>query len=619
MTDIAHSGTSLSRLPSEILINILSFLDEKDLYAVQATCRHFLEIVNDEELWKNLFVARIHTRLFPSFSRSPKFSVEYVERNRGLSEWKHNRAVKTKYTVATQNQYNQLEKMVFEYPRCACYSDGVIVIVQLQSKRRKDRLTYMPCTTPNGCSTMHFNINAAVFGRFDGRVFGKLLTNKSHLCPVTEFNAIHRSSVTSITTAALEDSSVDWCVSGCELGEVKWWCEAKLQKSLQITDKPILRLALNRDLTIVVDSHEIYVVEKMECVHKLTVPARLGDSLFQIQHFQVDFGGRVLIIGDMSELFVISINPDQDFGFTRSMSFPQQIQNIFLDDVTSKRSQHSDVAGGDGCYLGILTGDNSIFVINVRAPGPTLRIQTKLDFEDRVHAAQINNIVLVCAFSGCLGIFNAADGNELRMVRKTEKVPQYLGVSHGRMIVGSGNVLHYLQYTDDEPKQKRSGSSQNNRSNKWNEVLSTQLDLYNEDEKHRKEESEKRERLRRTFVGDLDDEEVQLEIALLESQSTPNEILHLHDQGRVQGSQHQVTGDDDELERAIEASRLEFERSLIPQDLDEDAALLMAIQQSEEEESLRRHVRRSERRMRPLGEVMSSSEYSSREHTPRPR
>ncbi|SCW03265.1 LAFE_0G06634g1_1 [Lachancea fermentati] len=577
-------------LPTEILIHIFSYLDEKDFYALQESCKQFAQIINDEELWKNLFMSRIHTRLFPSFSRSSKYSIEYVERNRGLSEWRHNRAVKTKYTVATQNIHNQLEKVVFEYPRCACYSDGVIMLVQLYSKRRKDRLTYMPCTTPQGCSTMHFNINAAVFGRYDGRVFGKLLTSKSYLSPVTEFNNMHSSPVTAITTAALEDSSEDWCVSGCEAGQVIWWCGTKQRKALQLSKKPILRLALHKEMTVVLDLNKIYIIQNMENISTLDVPADLQLSSAQIQFFKVDFGGKLLILADTSRLYVMSINSDQDFGFTRSLHFPNSIQNVFIDEATTKKTQDSMVAGGDGCYVGILTRDNSVMTINIRTPGSSLRIQTKLTFQDEVHACQVNNLVLVCAFSGTLGIFDAANGAELRVVRKTEKFPQFLDISHGRMIIGSGNVLHYLQYADSDVVNRKPNSSQRNKSIKWNEVLHSQLDIYEEDERSRQESLSRANLLREKFVGDLDDEELQLKIALMESESLATEQVEVNE--------------DELLRRAIEESRLSFEGNQLIED-EPDEALLLALRQSQEEEERRRTARRAERRMAPLGEFQT--------------
>ncbi|SCV02005.1 LAMI_0G15148g1_1 [Lachancea mirantina] len=587
---------TLQGLPTEVLIRIFSYLDEKDFLNLQESCKQFEQIINDEELWKNLFVSRIYTQFFPSFSKSPKYSIEYIERTRGLNEWRHNRAVKTKYTVATQNVHNQLEKVIFEYPRCACYSDGVIMIVQLHSKRRKDRLTYMPCTTPQGCSTMHFNINAAVFGRFDGRVFGKLLTNKSHLSPVTEFDALHSACVTAITTAALEDSREDWCVSGSENGEIIWWCEAKMRRKLRLSQQPILRVAMNRDTTVVMDLRRIYVVEQMEAVDVIDVPYELARNPNQLHFFKIDFGGKLLIIGDTRRIYVISINPHKDFGFTRSLEFVERIQDIGIDEVTSKRQQNSHIAGGDGCFLAIMTADNSVTTINIRAPGTILRTQTKLDFKGELFACKVNNLVLVCAFSESLGIFDAANGTELRVVRKTEKIPQFLDVSHGRMIVGSGNVLNYLQYTtNDEPTKRKHSVSSKTRSNKWTDVLHTQLDLYNEDEKQRVDSIQRSQTLQRRFVGDVEDEELQLEIAMMESRD-----VHSHSLPQVHNGEEQ----DDELLLALEQSRLSYEGDVNTETRENDQELFTALRLSSAESTNRINSRRLERRRAPLGEYL---------------
>ena len=80
-------GLVLQDLPPEILINIFSHLDEKDLFTLQELSTHFRNLIHDEELWKNLFKSRVHTTHFPTFSQSSKFSVEYIERTRGLHHW----------------------------------------------------------------------------------------------------------------------------------------------------------------------------------------------------------------------------------------------------------------------------------------------------------------------------------------------------------------------------------------------------------------------------------------------------------------------------------------------------------------------------------------------------
>lgn len=592
---------SLQTLPTEVLINIFSHLDEKDFYSLQETCKHFEHIINDEELWKNLFVSRIHTNLFPSFSRSNKYSIEYVERNKGLNQWRHNRAIKTKYTITTQNMENQLEKVVFDYPRCACYNEGVITLVQLHSRRRKDRLTYIPCTTPQGCSTMHFNINAAVFGRYDGRVFGKLLTNKSYLYPVTEFDSMHRGCVTAITTAALEDSSKDWCVSGCETGQVIWWCETKRKQLIQLSNSPILHLSLYKDLTVAMDASKIYLVEKMKQVFTLDIPQEFKQYPNQIQFFKVDFGAKLLVLGDVSQIQVISINIHKDFGHTRSIDFPEMIQEVFIDETTTRREQDSSIAGDDGCYLGVLTRDNSVMTINIRTPGSELHLQTKLTFQDQVFTCQVNNLVLVCAFSGTLGVFDASNGTELRVVQKMEKYPQFLNISNGHMILGSGNVLHYLQYASDDTASKKSGGTQRNRSNKWNETLNSQLYMYDEDEKLRREKEEQSEKLRKKFVGDLDDEEIQLQIALMESEAAANAMSS--------ASVASPSTIDDELLLAIEESKRANAQtadfSSTTNISDEGLEFLTAVEQSVEEKLQRKETSKkvSSKRSVPLGEL----------------
>ena len=70
-----QSGLVLQDLPPEILINIFSHLDEKDLFTLQEISTHFQQLIQDEELWKNLFKSRIYTTHFPTFSQSTKFSV----------------------------------------------------------------------------------------------------------------------------------------------------------------------------------------------------------------------------------------------------------------------------------------------------------------------------------------------------------------------------------------------------------------------------------------------------------------------------------------------------------------------------------------------------------------
>lgn len=596
---------SLITLPPEVLISIFSHVDEKDLYVLQQVCSYFACLINDEELWKNLFVSRIHTCYFPSFAQTNKYSIEYLERLQGLRQWKHNRAIKTKYVLSPSPRYQvQIERIIFDYPRCACYNDGIITLVQLHSRRKKDRLIYIPCTTPQGCSTMSFNINAAVFGRFDGRVFGKLLSKKSYLTPVTEFDSRHSSCVTAITTSISQDSLEDWCVSGSENGELIWWCETHKVKSLKISSKVILHVALYKNWTIAADSEKFYVIKDMEDVHIIPLPKTKNtdgsDVQLQVQFSKIDFGSMSLIVADTRHLFVISFNPDLDFGRSRTILIPETISNLEIDLATCKREQNKSLAGEDGCFLAVMTMENSIKLINVRAPGNTLIIENELKFDEQVYTCQVSNLVLVCALSGQLQVYDAAGARLIKTVQKTDKYPQHLAISQGRMIIASGNLVHFLQYISDPSLlKKRSGSGgQRAHGNKWDKRVNAELAIYDEEESLRKERALENERLIETYGGDLSDDELQLRIALMESESShfPNSAHQAEQSGEEV---------DDDLERAIEESRLAQENQQFVESFadEDDEDFIRALEQSRADEE---HNSQRIRRSTPLTDVDDS-------------
>lgn len=585
----------LIALPPEVLINIFSHVDEKDLYTLQQVCSYFACLINDEELWKNLFVSKIHTSCFPSFAHSHKYSVEYMERVRGLKQWKHNRAVKTKYVLSPSPRFQaQIEKLIFDYPRCACYNDGIITLVQLHSKRKKDRLVYIPCTTPQGCSTMSFNINAAVFGRFDGRVFGKLLSNKSYLTPVTEFDARHSSCVTAITTSISQDSLEDCCVSGSENGDLIWWCETHMVKSLRISSKLILQLALYKNWTVAMDIEKIYVIKDMKDIHSIPLPkvrnSNGAELTIQVHFHKVDFGSMSLVIADTRQLFLISLDPDNDFGQCRSMFVSQGISNLEIDNATSKREQNRTLAGQDGCFLAVMSMENSIKIVNIRAPGSLLRVEQEFHFDEQIFTCQISSLVLVCAFSGQLLVFDALGGTLIKTVQKTDKLPQILAISQGRMIIGSGNVIHYLEYISDSSfGKKRRGSGLRGHSNKWEHRVNAELALYDEEENLKRERAEEHERLLETYGGDLSDEELQLRIALMES-----EVANQAPLISVPEQQNNDDDDDADLRRAIaESQQMHESDQLLDAFGDEDdEEFLRALETSraEQQQDQRRHI-----------------------------
>ncbi|AGO11044.1 AaceriAFR438Wp [[Ashbya] aceris (nom. inval.)] len=545
----------LQALPPEVLVSIFSYLDVQDFKALEQTSARFHRIINDEELWKNMFLARMHTKYFPSCSRSSKYSIEYGERNRQLSRWRHSRAVTTKFPIIHGRRVDDISargisQVVFDFPRCACYNEGLVTFLQLNAKRRKDRLVYIQCATPQGCYVMHFNINAVVFGRFDGKVFGKLLTNKSYLSPVIEFDSSHNSRVTAIATIAYEGSSHDWCVSGSDDGEIIWWCDAKLRSRVRVSNQAILNLFISSTMTVAVDAACVYVITDMKQVHSLQLAKYVSVSNQARPSFiQVDFGARLLVLGSSHQLHVISINPDQDIGFSRKFESDAEILEVSIDEITARReSEGPAIAGGDGCYISVRCADDSVMVFNIRSQTPELKPQLKLSFHETIYKCSVSHLILACAFSGMVGLYDAATGTELRVTRGTEQYPLFMNLADGHLITGSPDVIHYHQYVSLDQKKKKKPDS-NVRKNRWNESVQSHLELFHDAERLRTEQLERDAQLRQRFLGDVDDEEIQLQIAMMES-----EVAHAPPPAT------DVSYEED-FRRALEESRLAYEAS----------------------------------------------------------
>ncbi|QEU59770.1 Ufo1 [Kluyveromyces lactis] len=566
------SRPSLSSLPVEVLVNIFSHLDDSDFRSLEQTCKLFDRIVHDEELWKNLFLQRHNTLWFPSFSRSNLYSMEYIKRNMALNEWRHNRATKTKYTIThdVSQQPQDISRVVFDFPRCACYNEGMVTFLQLQTKRKKDRVAYIQCTTPHGTSARHFNINAVVFGRYDGRVFGKLLTNKSYLSPVTEFDDRHYSAVTAIVTTAYQDSPDDVCVSGDESGEVIWWRNTQKEKKMKISSHPIADLHVHKNTTIAIDLENIYVIKSKEEVHSIDLIAKIGTDFSDCKVTKVDFGGRNIVVATLFEIYVISIDIGKDFGRTRPMYFLSAIQEISIDEATAKKERDLSLAGVDGCYIVVLTENKDVSTINIRMPGVDLECQSTVSLHESWVTCQINNLVFVCAFSGMIGVYDVMTGNEIRVIRNSEHYPEFLNISHGQILVGKESTLYYYQYVSigDHSKKKRGGNRA--RSNKWNENLQQQLKMYDDEEQKRITDRNYMDKLKKKFVGDIDDEEVQFQIALMESKGLSSQLSSLNPEDHLLGSQESNTTanqfiDDDEIDvdflKALQDSKTQERRA----------------------------------------------------------
>ena len=128
----------LLKLPLELWIMILARLDEQDLKILNlAIPVIFQNLINDNELWKQIFKQLYNTIYFTNLSKSNNYYDEFCLKLKYLKEWKHNRGIKTKYTISTHanghGEVDQVEHLVFAYPKLATYNNGVITILNLEN------------------------------------------------------------------------------------------------------------------------------------------------------------------------------------------------------------------------------------------------------------------------------------------------------------------------------------------------------------------------------------------------------------------------------------------------------------------------------------------------------
>lgn len=632
---------SLQDLPREVLIRVCSFLDEQDVLSLQVVSREFRSLLQDQEFWKQLVNQRLATLNFPCVSREAGYMDEFYERKYLLNTWKHNKVVKNKYTINPYRPGNidagAIERCIFQYPRCYLYNEGTITIAQLNKApgsaggANRKKFTYIPCTTPQGCSTMDFNMNAAVFGRFDGRVFAKLLTKNTFLTPVVEFDQCHtnRSCVTAINimmNSQFESGKSTICVSGSELGEIIWWQDNTMLKRLQLSTQPIIKLFLYQwdsmtNYTVAMDSAlNVYVVVNKDTVSTLSLITDVEPlqnlKINDIHFIKIDFGDINLIISTIDSLYVVSLDIEKDFGHCTSFHISslenQQldpIKDLYIDETTALTKRDHTLAGSDGCYIGLVTQSNEILIINIREKlsnqNDKLRLHKRLIFNEIINSCQLNNLILAVTLNDNLKILDPTTGDLLKTVNKVDRGTQYIKICDNKIITTTGNTLNYYQFNSTSNAATHHGKKRSHHgprgknivSNKWNMTLNSAKKLFDEEEDRLQDRIRENNRLLDEYGGDIEEltneDDINLRIALLESQSTNNQ------QPTISTSNTQLN-EDEELKRAIEES--ERLQHLNEHGDDEDEEFRRALELSRQEQDQQSEPRTIRRSRLPLSD-----------------
>lgn len=555
------------KLPVEIIIQILSYLDVGDLYNIAETCQALNHIINDEELWKNLFIKRFHTNHFSSVSKSYKFSVELFERIEIIHCWKKSTGTHRIFTIDAMS----IEKVILDYPKLLSFSDRGDINIASLDRGKTD--TSIPMTTPTGCTSYSFNTYASVFGRIDGKIYGKLLATKSYLSSITEFNKTHEGMVTAIHNDDLK------CYSGDEKGTIFTWSlkTGEFLKEYKVSNDAVMKIQGYNDLIVGLDSKHIHIIEN-DVIR--SIPYSGGADFFE-----VDFSGGIVIVGNVQELSMYSYHRSSFGRLTKlSVGDRDEIWKIGLEKKTYSSSRDLKIAGYDGCNLGVVTRLGRVMSYNIRdlrlrtGTGllqpqceitpifDTLRIPEGIP---PISSISINStVVLLGSYNGFAAVYEVLTGEFVKLV--SNRIPKrYLPLTeppylipvkfvelspknqtNGILIVNNvvqyfqfGKALHELQRS--QKKKKSLAGVSGDRKDKLMKKIKHEVDEMH----YESYEQYKEDLLLDKYNGNDAEDQEQIELAMALNRSmneTPNDI-DIKDGDDI----------DEELLRALELSKLE--------------------------------------------------------------
>lgn len=560
-----ETKVSLLDLPVELIIQILSYLEVSDIYNIYDTCELLKNIINDDELWKNIFLTKFKTIKFSSVTKSYKYSIELIRRQQILTKWKKATGTHKNLIIDVPN----VEKLVFNYPKVISFSDqGEINILSID--KGKSEVT-IPITTPNGCTCYHFNSFGSVFGRFDGKIFTKLLNNRSsYISSITQFSDSHGCSVTSIYNDELN------CFSGDEHGFIfKWDLKNRnLIKKFKISDQSILKIKGSNNLIISMDFNKIHIVENNSIKSIELV------DFENIQFFNVDFASKLIILTNMNNLRIYSFGENSFGKFNEfNLSNNDQFYKISLE---IKKNLDLRIAGNDGCNLGLLTINGLVISINIRnLILKNNKIQPQLLFNPifdnlnipvgipPISSIDVNSsVILLGSYNGFAATYDILTGDFIKLV--STRIPKRyllltensflipvksvkLGLnneSNGLLLIN--NIIQYFQFgnlANEQGAQKKVKKSINVNFNDRKNLIQNKIKNEIDDLDFNEFEDYKNEKLLNKYNGDELTDQEQIELAMVLNNS-------LNDQTNNNNNDNEHNDEDDDLAKALELSRL---------------------------------------------------------------
>ncbi|EGV65936.1 hypothetical protein PSN45_003259 [Yamadazyma tenuis] len=584
---IGESKLSIDHLPPELLVEIFSKLELFQLRSIRLVCKKWNSVVSDPIVWEKSFRTKFgNDEIFPSFSGTSSWLVEYLSRLSNAKRWKKAPGQHLTYQVINEETgHNDSCLTNFYSDRFLSYSrvNNNVSICTLHNGKNQ---TFIP-GNHYAVRSYSVNWNYLVFGTREGGLYIKNL--------ITSTSSGNRSSVKEVIPDqnGPEDHEIiesihlsqefdknkvkPDIITGSSLGVVSTYnLDGALVHSWKVGATIIRVFSDFKKHIIAFTSHTISIIDyTSHKVEEVTIDIQIGPETI----IDIDFGDNNIVI--CSENHIRVVDYSDPTIFIRRLDLGFNIKRGKLQQLGHRTRRDTSLVGKDGLYYANVLDDDTVIVWNVRESTETIKIRCKFQTEfkykelnfnrgippngrDRdytVNAVELNSsVIIVGGFNGYCNVHDIFTGKFLRecSIKFPKKYPymynyqipvkdiqlnERFNITNG--IILCADLVQYFQFGDsdrDNTKTEKKKSSIGEAVKKGHTIKKTikdQLDDYDLEE-YKKDELNK---MFTKYNGSefSSQEELSIAIALSKSASSPE-----------QGDQQDES---ESLRRALELSR----------------------------------------------------------------
>ncbi|CAH6722096.1 hypothetical protein CLIB1444_08S01794 [[Candida] jaroonii] len=601
----------INELPPEILVEIFGHLELTQLPQIQLVCKYWAGIISNPSIWEHSFNTKFGaSEVFPSWSGSSRWVVEYLARSSGLKKWKKAQGEHTNYQILNEFADN-ITLTNFVGDKLMVYS-RIGNSVNICGLRWGKTQTFVPGDN-NHVTLADINWNHLVFATRDSLHVKSLAgatvsSSRSSTKEIIQLGGIKRVKVRDICDKFKDKPDIIICTSDKVM---IFNLNGETIKVFEIED--IIDFGTDFKHIVVVCNTKILII-KMEDFSIKEIDHEVGAE--DVQDINFDFDDDNLIIHHSKDAVVFNYRDET----TSTITFPMDVKFGKLQNSRGKRNPL--LVGKDGLFYATILIDDTIVIWSVRDSRKIItRFKSEFKYKNlglgdtnEVCSIELNSgVVIVGGYNGFANVHDLFTGKHLRecsikFPKKYTHMYQYripvreikVNGNHSNGIIICGDLIQYFQFGEDTNKslkstKKKKFIAENSYKNNTKKMIKDQLEDYEINEYHTNQMHEivdkyngqgdgeddielaialSKSTLQDTTGEEEEDDELQRALELSKNQessedfdellketllaSTQNELHNPHEFDEIQtGSSKAEPDEDEELRRVLELSLLE--------------------------------------------------------------